>query len=74
MKLKELVNDFLQGKGVDISLLTDDSLLMQHIQSVDFMELIVLAETALGQELDLESVQIEDISSFGGFVAWLERG
>ena len=68
---RQLVMGFLQSKGVDIAGISDESLLLQHIQSVDFMELIVTAEIELGHELDLESVQIEDIGSVGGFVQWL---
>ncbi|MDP0589126.1 MAG: hypothetical protein QS748_07985 [Candidatus Endonucleobacter bathymodioli] len=73
MNARNLVIDFLQGKGVDTNKLTNDTLLMRHIQSIDFMELIVRAETEMGRELDLESVQIEEISSLSGFIAWLEK-
>ncbi len=65
--------NFLQSKGINAGTLTDDALLMQHIQSVDFMELIVVAEMEMGRDLDLESVQIEQIGSLGGFVSWLEQ-
>ncbi|MDP0560814.1 MAG: hypothetical protein QS721_00180 [Candidatus Endonucleobacter sp. (ex Gigantidas childressi)] len=73
MNARNLVINFLQGKGVDTTRLTDNDLLMRHIQSIDFMELIVTAEAEIGRELDLESVQIEEVSSLGGFVAWLEK-
>ncbi len=73
MNARNLVMNFLQSKGINAGTLTDDALLMQHIQSVDFMELIVVAEMEMGRDLDLESVQIEQIGSLGGFVSWLEQ-
>ncbi|WP_263081632.1 hypothetical protein [Endozoicomonas sp. Mp262] len=73
MNARALVLNFLTSKGVNTDTLSDECLLMQHIQSVDFMELIITAEMEMGQELSLESVQIEQISSLGGFIHWLEK-
>ena len=73
MSARKLVMNFLQNKGVDTSALQDEQLLMQYIQSADFMELIITAELELGCELDLESASIEEIGSIGGFIQWLEN-
>lgn len=71
--MDERILQFLREKGVDTSGLNEESLLMHYIQSADFMELIVTIEMQLGRELDLESADIEQISSLGGFTRWLEQ-
>ncbi len=72
-EMRKAVIDFLQEKGANVSTLSDESRLMEHIQSADFMELIIVMEMHRGSELDLESADIEQISSLGGFVRWLEQ-
>ncbi len=70
---KKKVLEFIESKGVEIKLVSDDSLLLEYIQSVDFMELIVYLEKIRGSALDLATADIEKIMTVGGFIEWVQQ-
>ena len=69
---RDFVFKFLEKKGVDIDSLSGDSLLLEHMKSVDFMEMIVQIEMDSGITLDLADADIESIVVLSGLLKWLE--
>ncbi|MGY0217241.1 hypothetical protein ACWJJH_07590 [Endozoicomonadaceae bacterium StTr2] len=70
-QVRELVYRFMEHKGVDINSLSGDSLLLEHLKSVDLMEMIVQLEADLGLTLDLASADIESIMLLDGLLGWV---
>ena len=68
---RDFVFSFLKKKGVDVDSLSGDSLLLEDLKSVDFMEMIVQLEMDLGITLDLAEADVESIVLLDGFLTWV---
>lgn len=72
-QIKKMILSFLKDKGANLQDISDETFLLEHIQSVDFMEMIVHIETVKGAPLDMATADIESIMTFGGFIQWVEQ-